>query len=34
LLLEAVIETLGDRVPRRIKGLTDLQDYFGDFSDA
>ena len=33
LLLESVIERLGERVPARIKHLTALQDYFGDFGD-
>ncbi|HWA46358.1 MAG TPA: MurR/RpiR family transcriptional regulator [Hypericibacter adhaerens] len=33
LLLESVIERLGDKVPARIKHLTALQDYFGDFGD-
>ncbi|MFZ5790179.1 MAG: MurR/RpiR family transcriptional regulator [Pseudomonadota bacterium] len=34
LLLEGVIERLGERVPVRIKQMTELQDQFGDFSDA
>jgi DNA-binding MurR/RpiR family transcriptional regulator len=34
LLLEDVIEALGKRVTQRIEQLSDLQDFFGEFSDA